>query len=123
MCGPMRSTALACLLLLNACTSWRVQPGTAAELVAERQPKEVRLRGEDGRQTVLRQPFIRSDSLLGRTKRDTAGLALNEVRAIEVRRFDWLKTTGAVILTFGVTMGVACALACSMGPISFTVAP
>jgi hypothetical protein len=46
-------------------------------------------------------------------------LAVDDVHAIEVRRFDWLKTVGLVVLTAGATMGLACAMACSVGPAGF----
>jgi hypothetical protein len=42
-------------------------------------------------------------------------LAVGDVHVIEVRRFDWLKTAGAAVLTAGVTLGVGCALLCSYG--------
>ena len=117
------STVLVLLFTLNACTSWRVDSVAPAQLVAERQPHEVRLRGQDGARTQLRGPFVRGDSLLGLTKGDTAGVALTEVQSLEVRRFDWLKTAGLTILTFGVSLGVACAMACGWGTMTFSFAP
>ena len=96
------SAVLAGLLLLNACTSWQVQPVSPTRLVDEQRPSQVRLHGADGKWTVLGHPFVRGDSLLGLTRRDTAGVALNDVHAIEIKRFDWLKTTGLAVLTLGV---------------------
>jgi hypothetical protein len=117
------STVLVIVATLNACTSWRVQSVTPAQLVAEQQPHKVRLRGQDGTRTELRGPFVRGDSLLGLTKGDTAGVALNEVQVLEVRRFDWLKTAGLTVLTVGVTLGVACAMTCGWETMGFSFAP
>ena len=70
-----------------------------------------------------RQPFVRGDSVLGRAGRDTTGVAITEIRSVAVERFDWLKSAGAAVLTFGITMGVACALACEFGEIGFSLGP
>ena len=108
----MRRTVTAVLLLLTACSSWRVQPVGPAQLISEHHPSRVRLRGQDGHQVVVRQPFVRGDSVLGLAHQDTTGLALDEIHTVAVRRFDWLKTTGLVVLTLGAAVGVACAVAC-----------
>jgi hypothetical protein len=117
--GCVRRAGLAALLLLAACNSWRVQPITPVELVSGRHPAQVRLRGHDGRQLVVRRPFVRGDSVLGVARRDTTGLPVTEIRTVAIRRFDWLKTTGLIVLTSGATLGLACAMACGFGTVGF----
>jgi hypothetical protein len=107
---------LLALMFLTACSSWRVQPVAPAELIGQQHPDQVRLRRHDGRQVVVKQPLVRSDSVIAQVPRDSTAVPLSDVSAIAVRRFDWLKTTGLVVLVTGATLGVACAAACQVGP-------
>jgi hypothetical protein len=102
----MRHTVAAVLLLLTACTSWRVQPVGPAQLISEHHPSRVRLRGQDGHQVVVRQPFVRGDSVLGLAQQDTTGLPMDEIHTVAVERFDWLKSGGLAVLYFGAAVGV-----------------
>lgn len=115
--GCLRRAGVGVLLLLTACSSWRVQPVTPVELVSEQQPSKVRLQAHGGREIVLRSPFLRGDSVLGVARRDTTGLPAAEIRTIAVRRFDWLKTTGLLVGIAGGLVGGACLVACGWGSV------
>lgn len=115
--GLIRRAGAATLVLLTACSSWRVQPVAPVEFVSEARPAKVRLRGHDDRQLVIHRPFVRNDSVLGVMRRDTTGLPAVEIRTIAVRRFDWLKTTGLVVGLAGASLGAACLAVCGWGTI------
>ena len=104
------------LVLLTACSSWRVQPVAPVQLITAEQPAQVRVQRADGQQLVLKRRLIRGDTIWGQTTADSAGVPLTEISAIAVRRPDWLKTTGLVVLTTGAAFGVACAVGCDFGP-------
>jgi hypothetical protein len=105
---PIRSRLLPLLvvpLLLSACHSWRASSGPIAETLADH-PDEVRvLRNDDSRITLLR-PRLSGDSLIGERRASrseiTFAVPLNDVRSLEVRRFDGGKTV-ALIAGVGVT--------------------
>jgi hypothetical protein len=94
-----------------------VEPVAPVQLVNGAVPARVRLNGHDGRQLVLRHPFVRNDSVLGVVRRDTTGLPAVGIRTVEVRRFNWLKTTGLLVGIAGVLAGVACLVACGWGSV------
>jgi hypothetical protein len=110
------------LVLLTGCSSWRVQSVSRAQVITEEHPAQIRLRRTDGQQVVLKRPVLRGDSIWGQTPKDSAGLPLDEITAIAVRRTDWLKTTGLIVVSTGAVLGVVCAVACDFSP-TFTLRP
>ena len=94
------------LLLLTACYTWQeIQP---AEL-AVRAPDEVRIMLTDGTRRTLTDPrLIESDSVILGFAKDPdsspVGLAITEIRAIEVREANELVTVlmvvGTIIVAF-----------------------
>ena len=103
----------------QACTHWRVQPGSASELIQQRHPAKVQVRRNDGKRLVLSRPWVDGDSLASAGRKDTTRVALADVNAVAVRRFDPLRTVGATVLMVGATFGLACALGCGFGQIGF----
>ncbi len=109
------------LLLAGGCSSWRVQPVSPAQLVAERHPSQVRVQRQDGTRVVLRQPAVRGDSLVSQRAGDSTGVYVRDISAAAVRRFDPVATVGLVAGIFAVA-AIACAAACEFGP-DFSFAP
>jgi hypothetical protein len=69
---------------------------------------------------TLERPFVRGDSVLGQTGRDTTGLALTEIDTVSVKRFDWAKTIGLVAVTSAAGMAVSALVLSDLGEIGFT---
>jgi hypothetical protein len=103
------------LLPLPGCTRWSVQTVPAAQLVAEQRPRRVQTRSHDGQRIVLERPWVEGDSLAGVRRQDTTRVALADIYKVAVRRFAPLETVGLTIVTGGLVLGVACALACDFG--------
>jgi hypothetical protein len=61
-----------------------------------------------GRATVLAQPFVRRDTLYGRSRGDTLGIAVTTIERVERPRLDGLRTAGAVVggLASWITLGL-----------------
>jgi hypothetical protein len=111
---PRRRAATALLLaMLGACSSWQVQAVAPAELISGSSPSQVRVQLRDGRRIVLRQPTIRSDSLVGGG--DGQSVAVAEIDSIALRRFDTPRTLGLTVLIVAVP-AVLCAVGCEFGP-------
>lgn len=111
---PRRRAATALLLaMLGACSSWQVQAVAPAELVSGSSPSQVRVQLRDGRRIVLRQPTIRSDSLVDGG--DGQSVAVAEIDSIALRRFDTPRTLGLTVLIVAVP-AVLCAASCEFGP-------
>jgi hypothetical protein len=104
------------LAILTGCSSWRVQPASPAQVITEEHPAEIRLGRTDRQQVVLKRPVLRGDSIWGQTGKDSAGVPLDEITTIAVRRTDWLKTTGLVVVSTSAVLGVVCAATCDFAP-------
>jgi hypothetical protein len=88
-----RSVLVLALLSPIACVSWRNEPVPAAgSRAAERLPSRVRIVTADGRSTLLWDPYLRNDSIIGTARgphRDdtvTVRIARADIRALEARR-------------------------------------
>jgi len=112
---PSRAGATLLLAVLGACSSWRVQPVAPAQVLGQSPPSQVRLRLHDGRRVVVRQPVLRSDSVVSASPGDSSALAIAEVDSLEVRKGDAAKTIGLVALIVGTPM-ILCAATCDFGP-------
>jgi hypothetical protein len=57
---------------------------------------------------VLIQPFVRGDTLYGRLRGDTMGLALGTIERLQRPRLDGMRTAGAVVggLAGWITLGL-----------------
>ena len=131
----MLRTHYASLLMLcfaAACTSWHVETISPRELIAVRQPTDVRVTLVGGERMVVRHPRLIADTLLGtdvtgerkgllvgpllaRNGPHTAiGLPVSLVQRIETRR----GSAGKTLLAVGSILAVSGALLASMGCMS-----
>ena len=96
----MRTTCLFLLaaMALNGCSRWQVQQVTPQQLISDRSPRSVRIRQHSGPLVVLREPFLRGDTILGRSGRSERAVSLIDVHEVSIRRTDPVKTTGLVVL-------------------------
>jgi hypothetical protein len=89
------------LLSLGAagCFAWR--PWQPAEPLARDAdlPHRIRVTTEGSKRVALNAPYVRGDSLLGRTNDGQAdvGFALTDVRSLEAERFHLWRTLGATV--------------------------
>jgi hypothetical protein len=83
------------LLLSLGCTRWESYPVPVAP--APGLPASLRVWTSGGAGTVLAQPFVHCDSLYGRSRRDTLGIALRVIERLERPRLDGVRTVGAVV--------------------------
>ena len=74
------------------CTSWRVQTVAPAAVITQQQPTKVRVSRAGQGKLVLDHPMIVGDSIVGRQ----GAMAVADATAVEVRKFDFLKTAGLV---------------------------
>lgn len=96
--------SLGALLVLPACTTWRVQSVPVAQLIAERMPNQVRLDRVAGSRLELTWPRVVGDSIRGRQ----GAIAIADVTGVAIRRFDPLKSL-ALVSTPVVALGIICA--------------
>jgi hypothetical protein len=102
--------AVALLALLSACTKWKTTSDPVEQVIRERAPHEIRVRLADRSGYELRGPKIEGDTLRGlvieykRQRHPSRILAipLEDVRELQVRKPDALKTT-LLIAGVGVT--------------------
>ena len=107
---------------ISACTSWRVQPVSPAQLLDEERPERVRVQRSDRSRVVLNAPQLVPDSLVGTSRGERTSLPLADIAQIEVRRGSTGKTIGLVLGLTAVTAVVCipCTLlvVCSIGDCS-----
>ena len=92
--GVTRHGALvAALLGLGACVEWRPEAVPApSSRAADRLPSEARIVTVDGRELLLRDPYVQNDSLIGMVPgarggaAQVVGVPLKEIRSLEARR-------------------------------------
>ena len=101
------------MVLLTACHSWRFTSVSPQRLIAEDQPSSVRVTLMDYETVTIDDPTMRNDSIVGVTDADGAlrtsavGVALRDVRLLEVQRFSPSRTVGVVVLTSAVLAAFA----------------
>jgi hypothetical protein len=84
------------MLWLVGCTYWDHQPLPRDR--AGRLPRLVRVSSAAGaRPMVLIDPFVREDTLYGRTRQDTVGIAVTHITQFERSRVHGLRTVGTVL--------------------------
>ena len=135
---PARASSLllscATALALDGCAAWRASQAPPQELLADTNPRLIRVTLEDDRRFMLTDPVIRDDSIsgyagdidhsktflahhAGEFPRDTFALA--DVRGIEVKHFEAGNTMALVLgiaTTAWLIVGIAVAATWSMGP-------
>ncbi len=110
--------AMAAFLLtihLAACTSWRTESVTPAELIERDHPNKARVTTAAGNEMVLSHPFVDGDSLReGKIKKDApTGIALQDIHQVATRGFSAGKTLalGAGVTLVGLGVGAVIGLA------------
>jgi len=94
-------------LVGGACTQWKVQPLSPAELVSQEQPDRIQVTRRtalsETTKVVLHHPAVLGDTLVGviqrRMREDTLAIPVADVVTVAVRRFDSGKT---ILLGVGV---------------------
>src|SRR5438045_7285411 len=104
---------------LSACTSWRVETLSPADVINQRAPDAVRVERADGRREVWYQPQIHGDTLVGfwntYGKTPDRAVALADIRGISTNHVSAGKTT-ALGLFGAALIGLAIAGATWGGP-------
>lgn len=96
--------ALAGVILLGACTSYRVQTAPLPEVLAERSPRSVLLTLTADRQVELFDPVVSGDTVRGNLTSasvDRRSVSLRDVRTVAVRQFNLGKSLLAVLAAVG----------------------
>ena len=89
-------SALAPMILLVSCTYWERQPLPQPE--GAKLPTIVRVAsGTETRTMVLTEPFVRGDTLYGRTGQDTVGVAFKQIARLERPHVHGWRTFGTVL--------------------------
>lgn len=110
MNGPSRTrTALLAAVLplalsLGACTSYRIETGPVARVVAEREPRSVLVTLGSDREVELFGPVVDADSLRGHPRAEAVArvsYALSDIRTIKTRRFNLGKSLLYVAIAAG----------------------
>ena len=114
-CG-IRSSAATCLLLFSGCASWHAYDSARALHPGQSLPYQVRATRSDSSRIELTAPFVRSDSLYGRVRGDTVGVALADIATLERSRISPLRSAALVIgvpvVAFGLAFIVLCEMSC-----------
>jgi len=118
------------LCVAAACTSWHVETVPPQELIAVKQPPEVRVTLLGGRRVVVRHPRLAADTLLGTDitgerkgvlvgpllRRDgpdtTIGFSVSLIQGIATRRASAGRTVLVVGGILAVTVGVVASMGC-----------
>ena len=114
---PLARRVIAALLLvlLTACHSWRPTTVSPQQLIPEEQPSPVRFTLTNGETVTIKDPTMRNDSIVGVTDADGAlrtsavGVALRDVRLLEVRHFSVAKTIILAVPFIGLAVWVVAA--------------
>lgn len=117
---PLVQGVLAGILVCQStgCNGWHTIPEVGATaLVEQRRPDRVRLRLRSGEQLVLQHPAVAGDTLVGVVHRDTVRIAGRDVTSVAVRRFSPGRTVLLTLGIAGLTVGIACVLACGFGTV------
>jgi hypothetical protein len=103
------------LVLIAGCASW--QPFDSAQTLhpGRSLPYQLRATRSDGSRTELTAPFVRSDSLYGRVRRDTVSFAVADIARLERSRFSVSRTAGVLVIVPVVGFGVTYLILCGIG--------
>jgi hypothetical protein len=85
------------IVLLAGCTRWESFQLPTAPEPKPGMPSYLRVSAPPRDPTVLVQPFVRGDTLYGRSRGDTLGIALPAIERLERPRLDGLRTAATVV--------------------------
>ena len=93
------------VLMTSGCTSWaQAYPGSLsspADVIHGLEPGDVRILRQRGVEIELHEPFMSGDSIVGEARRFGFGrvaIPLSDIRRLDVREGDGMKTAGTAIL-------------------------
>ncbi len=110
-----RSLALPLLLALGAagCFTWRPYEPAAPLAESSKLPHRVRVVVGDLAPLPLNSPYVRRDSLFGRTDdRDTVAFAVADVDTLEASHFNLWRTLGATVVAPAAALLITYAIVC-----------
>ena len=90
-----RACAWAVIVLLTGCTQW--EPYRVPTVPGPKLPSYLRVSASGQDSLVLLEPFVRSDTLFGRLRGDTLGIAFPAIERLERPRLDGLRTFAVVV--------------------------
>jgi hypothetical protein len=101
---PLRAITIVLMAgQLSACTTWRLETLSPADVIRTERPTALRVERQDGHREVLYQPQVQGDSLMGRRAEDdkmsNRALALMDVKHVATRHVNPGRTAGFVIGT------------------------
>ena len=99
-CRPLALLMLA--VFLAGCTAWRPTTIAPPQVVEEEEPSRVRVTRWSGERVTMSNPQVRADSIIG----DEAGVALANVREMEVRRPSIARSLLLVLVAGGIFHGL-----------------
>jgi hypothetical protein len=107
MAAHSRKVLLAalCVLALSGCHTWRAESRAPTSRVWRDLPGEIRLTLEDGSSLTLEQPVIRIDQTI-RSERGGPFASLQDVSAVEAKRFSAVRTFGLVLAKASVVLHI-----------------
>ena len=112
---PFRLAGAFPLLIAAACTTWLPYEGNPKLQPDQSLPFQLRATRSDSSQVSLADPFVRADSLYGRTHGDTVGLPLAEIATLERSRISAWRTAAVVVGVPAVGFGLAYLVLCGKG--------
>jgi hypothetical protein len=115
--GP-RFTLIASLVLIAGCASWHTYDSARTLQPGQSLPYQIRATRADSSRIELTAPFVRSDSLFGRLRGDTVGLAVADIANLERSRFSVSRTAAVVLGAPLVGLGLAYIVVCEIGSCS-----
>jgi hypothetical protein len=111
------------VLFVSACMTWRPEPVSPADLMADRKPDVVRITRPDSTRLIIRDPAIEGDTLYGRPQsalgenlEPRIAIPLADVSSIATLRSDPTRSTllgvGIAVGTFSLLCFAADAFGC-----------
>ncbi len=103
------------LLMAAACATWLPYEGNPKLQPDQSLPFQLRATRSDSSRVSLNDPFVRADSLYGRTRGDTVGLPLTDIVRLERSRISAWRTAAVVVGVPAVGFGLAYLVLCGSG--------
>lgn len=100
-CRPVALFLL--VVYLAGCYTWSPTTISPPELIEEERPEQVRVTRWSGEQVTIVKPQVRADSIIG----DEVGVAIEDIREIEVRRHSVAGYSMLVLMLGAITLIVA----------------
>ncbi len=105
------------LILLGGCFSWRTYDAPAPLSSSAKLPYRLRATLTDSSHVDLTAPFVRADTLIGRSgpRRDTTAVPMGSIRRLERERFNLWQTLGVTVAAPAAALLAVFAIVCGDG--------